>query len=104
MVGVPVFAGFISKLMFANAAVYNNGKMLPALVALAVSTILNAIYFMKTVIRIYTPARTDYPCITWNQEKLYAVTVVLFMILNVVLGMNSQPIVDLIKLGLSMFA
>ncbi|NLL79723.1 MAG: sodium:proton antiporter [Clostridiales bacterium] len=104
MVGVPVFAGFISKFLFANAAVYNSGKMLPALVVLSISTILNAIYFMKTVIRIYTPAKTDYPCITWKQEKLYAVTMVLFMILNIILGMGSQPIVDLIQQGLSTFA
>lgn len=104
MVGVPIFAGFISKMLFANAAVYNSGKMLPAMVVLAVSTILNAIYFMKTVIRIYSPAETDYFSITWKQEKLYVVTIVLFVVLNVFLGMNSQPIVDLIKMGLEMFA
>ena len=103
MVGVPIFAGFISKMLFANAAVFNEGKMLPAMVVLAVSTILNAIYFMKTVIRIYTPAETGHFCITWKQEKMYAATIILFVILNVILGMNSQPIVDLIKMGLSMF-
>lgn len=103
MVGVPIFAGFISKMLFARAAVYNTGKVLPAMVVLAVSTILNAIYFMKTVIRIYTPVQTEYTCITWKQEKLYTVTLVLFIILNVALGMNSQPIVDMIQMGLSMF-
>lgn len=103
MVGVPIFAGFISKMLFARAAVYNTGKVLPAMVVLAVSTILNAIYFMKTVIRIYTPVQTEYTCINWKQEKLYTVTLVLFIILNVALGMNSQPIVDMIQMGLSMF-
>lgn len=104
MVGVPIFAGFISKLLFAQAAVLNIGKMLPALIVLAVSTILNAIYFMKTVIRIYTPVETDYEVITCKKEKLYAVTCICFIAVNVWLGVMSQPIVDLIQKGLEMFA
>lgn len=104
MVGVPVFAGFISKLLFAQAAVYNESKMLPTIIVLAVSTILNAIYFMKTVIRIYTPIKTEYECITCKKETVYAITIVLFIILNVVLGMLSQPIVEWIQKGLMMFA
>ncbi|MGN0366837.1 MAG: complex I subunit 5 family protein [Suilimivivens sp.] len=105
MVGVPLFSGFISKLLFAQAAVQVNGKMLPALIVLGISTILNAIYFMKTVIRIYTPIETDqYSSITFKNMKLYAVTLVCFIVLNVILGVSSQPIVDLIGQGLAMFS
>ena len=32
MVGLPAFSGFISKLLFAQSAVYSNEKMLPALI------------------------------------------------------------------------
>ncbi len=57
MVGIPLFSGFISKLQFMDAAgSLSYVKMFPSLVVLGISTILNAIYFMKTVIRIYTPA------------------------------------------------
>ena len=105
MVGVPMFSGFISKLLFAQAAVQNEGKMLPALIVLAISTILNAIYFMKTVIRIYTPVgETEYESVTFKDKKLYAVTLVCFIVLNVVLGISSQPVVNLIEQGLAMFA
>ena len=105
MVGVPLFSGFISKLLFAQAAVQNEIKMLPALIVLGISTILNAIYFMKTVIRIYTPVEyTNYDTVTFKNIKLYAVTLVCFVILNVILGVSSQPIVDLIEQGLAMFA
>lgn len=31
--------------------------MLPTLIALAISTILNTVYFLKTVIRLYTPVK-----------------------------------------------
>lgn len=105
MVGVPLFSGFISKLLFAQAAVQNHTKMLPALIILGISTILNAIYFMKTVIRIYTPVgETAYPDITFRKMQVYAVTLVAFIILNVILGISSQPVVDMIQQGLAMFA
>lgn len=105
MVGVPLFSGFISKLLFAQASVVTPGKTLPALIVLGISTILNAIYFMKTVIRIYTPVEnTDYPSVSFKDMKLYALVLVLFIILNVVLGVSSQPVVDMIEQGLAMFA
>jgi multicomponent Na+:H+ antiporter subunit D len=105
MVGVPLFSGFISKLLFAQSAVKLSGRMLPALLVLGLSTILNAIYFMKTVIRIYTPVEnTSYPSVTFKNMKLYAVVLVLFIVLNILLGVSSQPIVDMIEQGLAMFA
>lgn len=105
MVGMPLFSGFISKLLFAQAAVQNHVKMLPALIVLGVSTILNAIYFMKTVIRIYTPVGySAYPSITFVKMRVYAVTLVAFILLNVILGISSQPVVDMIRQGLAIFA
>lgn len=105
MVGVPLFSGFISKLLFAQAAVQNSGKMLPALIVLGISTILNAIYFMKTVIRIFTPDKSSEKSKNPATGKaLYVATLVGFVILNIILGVNSQPIVSLIRQGLLMFA
>ena len=105
MVGVPLFSGFISKLLFAQAAVQVEGKMLAALIVLGISTVLNAIYFMKTVIRIYaTTGDTAYPNMTFKQMKVHAVVLVFFILLNVILGVSSQPIVDMIEQGLAMFA
>lgn len=104
MVGIPGLCGFISKLLFAQSAVYSPTKMLPTLVVLAISTILNAIYFMKTVIRIYTPVKTEYETRSFKDDKAYAIALVCFVVLNIALGMCSQPIVDLITKGLHMFA
>ncbi len=104
MVGVPIFAGFISKILFAQAAIRNTGKLLPTMIVLAVSTILNAIYFMKTVIRIYTPnPDSGFTGIALKKEKLYALAIVLFVALNIALGMSSQPVVNAIETGLKMF-
>lgn len=104
MVGVPLFSGFISKLLFAQAAVNLQGRMFPVLVVLGISTILNAIYFMKTVIRLYTPVKGEQTKEKRSGSILYPVVLCLFIALNVILGVNSQPIVDLIEQGLQMFA
>ncbi len=104
MVGIPLFSGFISKLLFSQAAVQSNVKMLPALIVLAVSTVLNAIYFMKTVIRIYTPIKSKYQSVSIKENQLYALTLLCFIVLNVLLGMCSQPITDWIRQGLAVLA
>ena len=107
MVGVPMFSGFISKLLFAEAAINVPGKIIPTLVALAISVILNAVYFMKTVIRIYTPnAESKYrdDVIKASQHKIYCAVLVGFIVVNVVLGVFSDPIVDLIIQGIGMFS
>jgi len=111
MVGIPLFSGFVSKLLFAEAAVLvPSWKLLPTLIVLAISTVLNAVYFLKTVIRIYTPANREevrekgYFCLRFPEQKLYAVTVVLFILVNFILGMTSQPIISLIAEGLHHFA
>lgn len=112
MVGIPLFSGFISKLLFAEAAVQNSlGKMLPTLICLAISTVLNAIYFMKTVIRLYTPKSKkakkegtgDAVVVSLKDHPLYNMTLVLMIVLNMLLGCCSQPIVDWITSGLNMF-
>ena len=104
MVGLPAFSGFISKLLFVQSFVYSNEKMLPALIVLGISTILNAIYFMKTVIRIYTPQESGYPSMTMKKQMGYSVTILFFILLNFALGLFSQPIVDWIHSGLKMFS
>ena len=111
MVGFPMFSSFISKLLFAQAAVDSvYYKLLPALIALALSTILNAVYFMKTVIRIYTPAKREevqrrgFRNVTVADQKAKSVALVCFIVLNMALGLCSEPVVRLLREGLEMFA
>lgn len=123
MTGIPMLAGFTAKLYFAIAATEQRGVVaVTVLAALAVSTLLNALYFIRTVIRIYTPSnrsavyrKTD-PDDDGNDngetvEKLHPkrdigliISSVGFLFVIILLGINSQPIVDSIVLGLSTFA
>ena len=85
-------------------------KMLPTLIVLGVSTILNAIYFLKTFIKIFVPAKASevkkkgYLKYTIRQQKLYTVTIIMFIILNLILGLCSQSILRVITSGLNNFA
>lgn len=105
MVGLPMFSGFISKLLFAQAAVnISINKMLPTLICLAISTVLNAIYFMKTVIRIYTPLKQDEkPMVSRPRHLQYGMSLLFLVVINMILGCCSQPIVNWIEAGLHVF-
>ena len=76
-------------------------KMVVTLLALAVSTMLNAWYFFKAIICIYTPTgkqeNTKKP--TW----LYVAVMGGFVILNVFLGVLSDVVIEGIKSGIGMF-
>ncbi len=104
MVGVPVFAGFISKMLFAFAGFGLTNKTIPTLIALAISTILNSIYFLRTSIRIVNTqdVSTDVK-IRLKDQKSYTLIIIIFVLLNVFVGLHPQPIIDLIETGLAMF-
>ena len=106
MVGFPMLSGFISKLLFATSALESPHKMLPTLIVLAVSTTLNAVYFLRLVITLYSrrrpgdaPVPETAPRGSW-QLKL---AILCFIGVNLVLGLASQPIVRAITDGLAMF-
>ena len=113
MVGFPLLSGFISKLQFATASVGVGGKMFVALFALAISTILNTIYFLRSVIVLYSDER-DVP--HDNDEYLeevgnmlpvkiqYFGAVGILTVINFILGIFAQSIINVISAGLDVFS
>ena len=107
MVGFPFLGGFISKLNFATAAMQlSEIKTLLVMVTLAISTWLNTVYFLRTVITLYRPALPDahYSVEKGKRGFCFSLSCVAFAAVNVALGILSQPIVNAIAKGLSMFA
>lgn len=107
MVGIPMLAGFISKLLFAIAALgASPKKILITLVVLAVSTVLNAVYFLHTVIRIYTPVDEPeaFRGVRIHMTAGAAAALFCLMAMNFFMGLMSQPITKLIQMGIGMFA
>ncbi len=105
MVGIPLFAGFTSKVYFAEAAMNaSTSKMLITLVALAISTILNAVYFLRQVISIYTPQNEQYKVKGYRTARSMSIAMVLFIAINLVLGIGSYPIFQWLSKGLELFS
>ncbi len=104
MIGMPLLTGFISKYLFATAATTAAGKTVVAWIVLAVSTILNTVYFMRTVLTIYTPVpaeeRKPHGLMPSGTENFGTVGLIA---LNVGLGIASQPVIQAITAGIAMF-
>ena len=104
MVGIPLLAGFTSKVYFAEAAITAvRAKMWIAMITLAISTILNAIYFIRATISMYTPRNMEYKDDQYKPSKAAAVALVAFIALNFFLGIMSYPIATTIFDGLNIF-
>ncbi len=103
MVGFPMLSGFISKLLFATSALQSPHKMMLTLIGLAVSTVLNAIYFLRLVITLY--GRAEQVAVKGKQRCsfVFGGAIVCFILLNLFLGLMSQPVVRAITEGLEMF-
>ena len=106
MVGFPFLGGFVAKFNFALAAMeVGSIRAILVLVVLAISTALNTVYFLRTVITLYRkPVETaQYPAEKGQRGLLFNVSLVCFAIANIVLGLFSQAIVNMIVTGLSTF-
>ncbi len=113
MVGIPFFAGFSVKLFMAvSAAEYGNPAVFAGVMAvLGISSVLNAMYFIRTVVLIYAdrkdPAETEAGSVTSGKvpcgsATYYAASVIL-VLGNLFLGLFAPVSVNMIRQGLSMF-
>ena len=106
MIGMPLFTGFVSKYLFAAAATdAAPGKMIAAWVALAVSTTLNAVYFMRTVLVLYTsvegPKRRAPE--GYRPSRVENAAILALALLNIALGVASPPVIETLMGGLAVF-
>ena len=78
--------------------------MLIVLLVLAASTILNTIYFLRTVITLYRPALSEAPETKHRPSPASVLSMLCLIAVNFALGTFSQPIIEAIRAGLRMFA
>ena len=78
--------------------------MIPTLLVLAVSTVLNAFYFTRTLIRIYNRPMQALPThVTLRQQPSYAISAAACSGMILALGIAAQPVVSLLRRGLELF-
>ena len=106
MVGFPFLGGFSSKVNFAMAAMgAGDLRMTLTLIVLAISTFLNTVYFIKTVITLYRKPLDNvvYPVEKGRRGFCFNAALIGFSALNVALGLFSQPLIQIITAGLATF-
>jgi formate hydrogenlyase subunit 3/multisubunit Na+/H+ antiporter MnhD subunit len=105
MVGIPILGGFFSKIFFAEAAISGVGWVrVTLLAALAISTLLNAFYFMHTVIGLYRTPREGYEPQPFLKSRLTAVMLAVFGLVNLGIGFFAKDIIGFITTGIGFLA
>jgi len=105
MVGIPILGGFFSKIFFAEAAISGAGWVrITLLAALALSTLLNALYFMHTVLGLYRRPKKGFVRQPFIKSRLTAVTLSVFGFINLTIGFFAKDIINLITTGIQNFA
>jgi multicomponent Na+:H+ antiporter subunit D len=104
MVGVPAFAGFSSKflILLAGWERESNAVFTVIIVALAVSTALNALYFLRTVIRIYSHPEREKGESAAHHKPEYLIPAWVLVTVNIFLGLFPAIAISLLDSGFSM--
>ncbi len=102
MIGIPFFAGFGAKYYLSTAAMTNPGKMWFVFLALALSTVLNAVYYIKAIAAVFSKEGVE-DTYKHRNSKSYTIGMGIFIAANIALGLFYQKIYDILSLGLKFF-
>ena len=102
LMGVPGFAGFISKWNLATAAVEAQGVCgYAGIAALLISALLTAIYMATMIIRAYFPEKEgSHGCVRECQDPNWRMMLPLgiFAAVIVILGLFSEPLISFLRI------
>ena len=78
--------------------------LLVTLLVLAGSSVLNAMYYLPAIVGIWFPGDETKPAPTVQErgDWGFIISTVVFLILNVVLGVAMETVIELIELGLQL--
>ena len=103
LIGVPPFSGFFSKMLLADAAAGTRFWLPVFLVCIVAGTLLSTLYYLPAMAGMFLHAPEN----GGGRVKLaFSETAGLwmFLILNLALGLFSQPVISLIEKGLMVFS
>ena len=106
MIGIPLFAGFVTKLFLTRALLgIVSWKLWAGLFALVFSTVLNALYYLPAVSLLFGKRRDD--CFSGIRASLcpsYLFAIIVFIVLNLLIGCFSGSVTRIIETGLSVLS
>ncbi len=100
MVGIPLFAGFAAKVNFSTASIFGEEKIALTLGVLALSSILNALYYIPAVINIWSDRSAD--AARAEKDAGAAAAIVLLTCGVLFLGLCFTPVMHVIVRGLEL--
>lgn len=100
MVGIPLFGGFAAKVNFSTASIFGDEKIALTLFVLALSSILNALYYLPAVINIWSDRRPDAK--RAGKDATATAAIVLLAAGVLFLGLRFTPVMGLIVRGLEL--
>ena len=104
LVGLPLLSAFVTKLAMAQAAIEVGGRhALIALAALAISTVLNAQYFLGTAAKLYSPAQGEAGRARAPVSALATASLIGFIVANLALGLGAGSVLGVLAQGLAKF-
>ena len=107
LVGLPFMSVFMTKITLVQAAIDVGGRhMAIVLAAVAVSTTLNAKYFLGTAMELFTPKKPGDRVLppTVRKNGFTAIALIGLIVLNLFMGLASQPVLSALTQGLMKFA
>lgn len=107
LTGIPLLSVFMTKVTLTQAAIDVGGRHMGAvLIAVAISTLLNAVYFLGTAVNLFTPTKEGDEVLppTVRKNPFTSVGLVGLIALNLAMGLLSQPFLTALAQGLACFA
>lgn len=118
MIGLPFFGGFITKLTLVTAAAEcHDWRTYISMIAIIISTILTAIYYIRILSILFRKnSEEEFPNVgishkemrshlrkQFNFDTEYIVSIVVFIALNLWIGLQSDKLLLIINTGLATF-
>lgn len=101
MIGIPLLSGFVSKLLFINGAL-DNRFMVVVLVALAFSTLLNGMYYVPVIMRLFNKGDGKRELnLNFVSSGVGKYALICLGVINILLGIFFQPVFQGIINGIS---
>lgn len=109
MVGLPLLAGFVTKLVLGRAALAEGipqWQMIVALSAIAISSLLNAWYYLPAIVQIWKGGEADTDGVVYSHEFVpslsFNAAVVCMGLVVILLGCFAHPLIELLTKSVSL--
>jgi len=101
MIGIPLLGGFAAKMNFAIASVSESVNTGITLFVLALSSILNALYYIPSVIALWSTHGGKRP-VREDKDHSYNAAAVISVLAIFILGIYYEPVMNIIVRGLEL--